>query len=472
MARELIARIRGGKLLAPRSATTDENALTKFGTVRPEWVNDLEQEDARSPLRRLVIAGILTILISFGGFFGWAASAELESATVVTGTVMVDSKRKTISHLEGGILDRLLVQEGDEVKVGQPLVRLDDTKARSDLRSLQSHQTGLIAKLARLHAEQAGASEITFPENFVGANDVLTDSAIKAEQIFFLKRNTQKKSRLDVQEKLVEQYSEQVKASTAQIAAVEREIELYKEQRIAIASLVNQGYAQKSQLTDIDARLSGFAATLGEYGGDKARAEQAEAGARFSLTGIESDVQSEIAGEITTTLTDLADTEERIVGAKDVMRRVEVRSPQAGIVDNIRLRTPGSVVRAGEAILDIVPENEPLIIEVKINPRDIEDVAVNSKVQVHLTAYNQRTLLPLDGRVTYVAADQLPDEKTGEAYFIARAEIAPQSLAANPTVKLYPGMPADMIIVHKSRKALQYIVGPIWESFNHAFRED
>jgi HlyD family secretion protein len=331
---------------------------------------------------------------------------------------------------------------------------------------------GLIAKLARLRAEQAGASEITFPPDFATANDPLTDNAIKAEQIFFAKRSAQKLSRIDVQQKLIDQYAEQAKASAIQMAAVEREIELYNEQRVAIASLVKQGFAQKSQLTEIDAKLSEYAATHGEYAGDRAKAEQAEAGARFSLAGVEIDMQSEIAGEITTALTDLADTEQRIVSAKDVMRRVEVLSPEAGIVDNIRLRTSGSVVRAGEPILDIVPQNEPLVIETKVNPRDIDDVSVNSPVKMHLTAYNQRSLLPLDGKVTYVAADQLIDDKTGNAYFVARAEIAPQSLAANPAVKLYPGMPADMVIVHKSRKALQYIVGPIWESFNHAFRED
>jgi len=169
---------------------------------------------------------------------------------------------------------------------------------------------------------------------------------------------------------------------------------------------------------------------------------------------------------------DLADTEERIVAAKDVMRRVEIRSPQAGIVANIRLRTPGGVVAAGEAILDIVPENEPLVVEMKISPRDIDSVVVSSPVQVRLTAYNQRSLSPLDGKVTYVAADQVIDEKSDTAYFVARAEIAPQSLAANPTIKLYPGMPAEVLIVHKARKAIDYLISPISDSFNRAFRED
>ncbi|PSH61032.1 HlyD family type I secretion periplasmic adaptor subunit [Phyllobacterium sophorae] len=463
---------RVAQLLAPRAASMGTHLPTKFGTVKPEWVTDLEEEDARSPLRRLVIAGMTTILIAFGGFFGWAYSAELGSAAVAMGTVIVDSKRKTVSHLEGGILDRLLVQEGDEVTVGQPLIRLDDTKARSELQSLQSRRVGLIAKLARLRAEQAGEREITFPKNFGEVGDVSADDAKKAEQIFFQKRYAQKLSRIDIQQKTIEQYTEQAKSSDAQIAATDRQIELITEQRNAIASLVAKGFAQKSKLTEIDTKLSELAGDRGEYAGEKAKAGQAKAGAEFALAGIESDLQSEIAGEITTSQVELADAEERIVAAKDVMRRVEVRSPQGGIIANIRLRTPGGVVAPGEAILDIVPEKEPMVVEMKVSPRDIDSVAPGSAARVRLTAYNQRSQAPLEGKITYVAADQVLDEKTDTAYFIARAEISPRALADNPSIKLYPGMPAEVLIVHKARKAIDYIVSPISESFDRAFREE
>ncbi|MBV2143529.1 HlyD family type I secretion periplasmic adaptor subunit [Falsochrobactrum sp. TDYN1] len=462
---------RVSNLLAPRAESSDHKALTRFGTVKPEWAADLEQEDARSPLRRLIIAGLTTIGIAFGGFFAWAYSADLGSAAVALGTVIVDSKRKTISHLEGGILDRLLVQEGDLVKAGQPLVRLDATKARSELRSLESRRIGLIAKLARLRTEQADAEEIIFPEKFAekGENAL---NAIRAEQIFFQKRQAQKLSKINIQQKTIEQYTEQAKASTAQIAATDRQIELIGEQRKAIASLVDQGFAQKSKLTEIDTRLSQLAGDRGEYAGDKAKAEQAKAGAEFELIGIERDLQSEIAGEIASSQVELSDVEERIVAAKDVMRRVEVRSPQDGIVANIRLRTPGGVVAPGEAILDIVPENEPLVVEMKISPRDIDSISVGAKTQIRLTAYNQRSMAPLDGKLTYIAADQMIDEKTDTAFFVARAEIEPASLAANPSARLFPGMPAEVIIVHKERRAIDYITAPISNSLNRAFRED
>ncbi|MBC8718531.1 HlyD family type I secretion periplasmic adaptor subunit [Ochrobactrum sp. Marseille-Q0166] len=462
---------RVSSLLAPRAESSHSKSLTRFGSAKPEWAHDLEQEDMKSPLRGLIIAGLATIGVAFGGFFAWAYSANLGSAAVAMGTVIVDSKRKTISHLEGGILDRLLVQEGDVVKEGQPLVRLDATKARSELQSLESRRIGLIAKLARLRAEQSGATEITFPENFSEGGEN-AENAIRAENIFFQKRLAQKLSKIDIQQKTIEQYSEQEKASTSQISATDRQIELITDQRNAIASLVEKGFAQKSKLTEIDTRLSQLAGDRGEYAGDKAKAGQAKAGAEFALAAIESDLQSEIAGEITSSQVELSDVQERIVAAKDVMRRVEVNSPQQGIVANIRLRTPGGVVAPGEPIMDIVPENEPMVVEMKISPRDIDSIFVGASAQIKLTAYNQRSMAPLDGRLTYIAADQSLDEKNDTAYFVARAEITPEALAANPTARLYPGMPAEIIIVHKDRKAIDYLVSPITDSLNRAFRED
>ncbi|MCA1366834.1 HlyD family type I secretion periplasmic adaptor subunit [Bradyrhizobium sp. BRP14] len=432
---------------------------------------DFSETGMHSPIRRLVIAGLATILVAFGGFFGWAFSTELSSASVTSGTVVVDSKRKTVSHFEGGVLSRLLVQEGDHVAAGQPLIKLEDTRARSDLQALKSRRVGLIAKLARLRAEQAGAQEISFPADLDDAGDVAAD-AITAETSFFEKRRDAKNGRIEIQRKTIEEYSEKAKSLAAQLQATDRQIELMNEQRTAIATLVDKAFAQRSKLIEIDARLSELAATRGEIAGDRAQAQKATAGAELALTGIESDFQSEIAGEITTARLELADAEERIIAAKDVLRRLEIRSPQAGIVANIQLRTAGSAVTPGQPLLDIVPEDEPLLVEMHVSTRDIDSISIGSNTQIRLTAYNQRSHLPLDGKITYIAADQSVDEKSNVAYFIARAEIAPKSLAANPDIRLYPGMPAEVLIVHKPRSAIDYLVSPVTESFNRAFRED
>ncbi len=433
---------------------------------------ELAEGHARSPLRRLVIAGLTTILLSFGGFLGWGFLTELDSASVAAGTIIVDSKRKTVSHFEGGILSRLLVQEGDQVAAGQPLIRLEDTRARADLQALESRRVGLIAKLARLRAEQAGTQEIGFPAELGGPGQAAAHDAMTAERAFFEKRRDSKAGRSGIQRTTIEEYSERSKFLTIQIEATDRQIDLIDEQRSAIATLVEKGFAQRSKLIEIEARLSELAASRGELAGQQAQAEKAKAGSELALIGIDSDFQSEIAGEITTARLELADAEERIIAAKDVLRRLEIRSPQAGIVTNIAVRTPGSAVSPGQPLLDIVPESEPLLVEMNLSTRDIDSVAVGSRTQIRLTAYNQRSHLPLSGTITYVAADQSLDEKSNVAYFVARAQIDPASMAANPDMRLYPGMPAEVLIVHKARRAIDYLISPVTDSFNRALRED
>jgi len=433
---------------------------------------EFEQFDSRSPLRRLVIAGVATILLSFGGFFAWALSTELSSATVASGTVIVDSKRKTVSHFEGGVMSRLLVQEGDKVSAGQPLIELEDTRARSSLRSLQIRRIGLIAKLARLKDEQTNRPRVTFPQELGNAKDVAVDDAIRAETVFFEKRREMQAGRIEVQRKTIEEYVEQAKSLGIQIQATDQQLSLMDEQRAAMVTLEKRGAVSRTQRIEIEARLSGVTRERGELAGEKARAEKAGAGAQLALTGIESEFQSTIAGEITTARGELADVEEQITASNDVLRRLEIRSPQDGIISNIFLRTPGSAVTPGQALLEIVPENEPLLIEMRVNPRDIDSIAVGSKTQIRLTAYNQRSRLPMEGAITYVAADQSVDEKSNSAFFVARAKIDTASFKANPDVRLYPGMPAEVLIIHKSRRAIEYLTSPVVESFNRAFRED
>jgi HlyD family secretion protein len=323
-----------------------------------------------------------------------------------------------------------------------------------------------------LKAEQIDAPQISFPHDFGDAQDAAIDDAVMAETMFFEKRRETQGGRIEVQKKTIEEHLEQAKSLGIQIQATDQHIHLIDEQRTAIAALVKKGALSRTQLIEIESRLSELARQRSELVGDKARAEKAGAGAKLALIGIESEFQSTIAGEITTTRGDLADVEEQITASKDVLRRLAIRSPQDGIISNIWLRTPGSAVTPGQALLEIVPENEPLLIEMRVNPRDIDSIAVGSRTQIRLTAYNQRSRLPMEGAITYVAADQSLDEKSNTAFFVARAKIDAASLKATPDVSLYPGMPAEVLIVHKSRLAIDYLTSPAVESFNRAFRED
>ncbi|WP_245416252.1 HlyD family type I secretion periplasmic adaptor subunit [Microvirga sp. 17 mud 1-3] len=437
------------------------------------WAERFESEERDGPsLRTPLLAGTLAIVLGLGGFVGWAYAARLDSAAVANATVIVDSKRKTVSHLEGGILKSLLVQEGDVVQAGQPLLQLDDTRAKAELEQLRAKRIGLEARLVRLRAEQSRQDQLTFPEEVVASTSPITDEVLKAERNVFSSRREMFKRKVDIQHKTVQQQEAELAAIEAQTVANTRQAELLNRELQAVASLVEKGYAPRPRLTELQTRESELTGRAAELVARKAKAEQAKSAAELEILSIENDFQQQVAADLQAAQLELAETIERMSAAGDVLRRIVVVSPQGGIVTNIRSRTPGGVISPGQPILDIVPEQEPLIIEAKVGLRDIDSVHVGAPVQVRLTAYNNRSTAPLAGTLTYLSADQQLDERNESAFYVVRASIAPESLANNPSVKLYPGMPAEILIINKPRRAVDYLLAPITESFNRAFREE
>ncbi|MBN9058972.1 MAG: biotin/lipoyl-binding protein, partial [Rhizobiales bacterium] len=285
-------------------------AIVYPSTIRQARTEMLEKEPN---FRMPVIAGVAAVLIGFGGFAGWAYSANLDSASVSSGSVIVDTKRKTVSHYEGGILKKLLVREGDVVKVGQPLILLDDTRARSELQQLTARRFALIAKLARLRSEQADADQVDFPRELLDSTDPAARDAVEAERKFFMTRSAAKAGRLDVQRKAIEQHDAETAALTAQIVATKRQSELLQGQRDTIAWFVAKGLSKRSQLLEIDSRASQLVGNSGELVANKAKAEQAKAGAKLELLALASDWLQQVSGDIATTRGELADVDEKIV---------------------------------------------------------------------------------------------------------------------------------------------------------------
>lgn len=432
----------------------------------------VEEPQERTPsLRNLILAGASAIAIGFGGFGAWAVTARLDNAAVATGTVIVDSKRKTVSHLEGGILKMLLKTEGDRVRKDEPLLRLEDARAKAELQQLHGKRVGFEARLARLRAEQANAAEIDFPDSLELAGTPIADEVIRAERKLFNARNQVYDGKIRIQQRVIEQHQAEAEALLAQIDATRFQRSLIDDEVKTVADLYEKRYAKRTQLVDLQTKQSELAGRGGEMAARKAKAEQAVAGAELEIKSISLERQGEIAKDLQDTQLMLSEVVERIVQAEDVLRRLVVASPQDGIIANIRMRTAGSVIAAGEPILDIVPEREPLVVEAKVDPRDIDSVRLGAETRVRLTAFNARLLPPLVAKVNYVAADQLIDEKTGIPYFVVRAEIPPESLTDHK-VTLHAGMAAEVLIVNGSRRAIDYLLSPITDSFNRAFRED
>ncbi|TYC53125.1 HlyD family type I secretion periplasmic adaptor subunit [Rhodobacterales bacterium] len=434
---------------------------------------DHQEDPSRDgSLRTPLIAAALAVTIGIGGFMLWGFTADLDSAAVATGKVIVDSKRKTISHLEGGILKRLLVQEGDLVKAGQPLVELDDTRARAELAQLRGKRISLMARLARLRAERDMKDTVSMPPELLSADEPTAADVVAAEQRLFEKRRQVHAGKIAFQKKEIEQFDAQIEASQAQLEATNHRKTLLEERVDALAGLEKKGFTSKAMLSEVQLGLSELIGDGGELAAEKARAEKARQGAEVGLLQAEQEWQSDIASKILEAQLELNITNEQIISAKDILDRAVVHSPQSGIVYNIEMRTPGGVVEPGKPIMDIVPQDEKMLVEVKMNLRDIDTVRSGAEARIRLTAYDKRSSHPLQGKVTYVAADQTLDQATQSAYYIVRAEVDPEELANNPTMALYPGMPADVLIVRRARKAMEYLLEPITDSFNRAFRED
>lgn len=459
--------------------TDPENQVAKTAQQLPDtpqkpfW-QPTDSLDAEKPtsLRGPLIASSIAVIIGFGGFLLWGFTADLDSAAVATGKVVVDSQRKTITHLEGGILRRLLVQEGDFVKAGQPLVELDDTRARAELAQLRAKRISLMATLARLRAERDLKNDIEMPAELTKSEAIAVADVIAAEQSFFEKRRKVYEGKVAFQQKEIEQFEAQINATEAQIEANTNRQILLKERVEALTLLEKKGFASKAILSDEQLELSELIGDGGQFAADKAKLEKARQGAEVALLQAEQELQSEIASEILTAQLELNTTNEQIISSKDILDRLVVHAPQSGIVYDIEMRTPGSVVEPSKAIMEIVPQDEKMLVEVRMNLKDIDHVRVGSEARIRLTAYDRRNVRPLEGAVSFVAADQSVDQQTQEAFYVVRAEVDQTELANNPVVALYPGMPAEVLIVRRARKAIEYLVEPISDSWNRAFRED
>lgn len=431
-----------------------------------------ERDASRQSLRKPVLAGLFVIVLGFGGFLTWGFTAKLDSAAVATGSVIVDSKKRVVNHYEGGILKRLLVEEGEHVRAGQALALLDGTRSESELGQLRGERFGLMAKLARLRAEQRGQENIAFPQELLASEEGYVGDILSDEERLFAKRKEVYAAKRDAQAKQIEQFDAEAEALVSQINARTRQEKLVAEQLKGIRELADKGFATRTQLVEIENNWSDLVGDMGEFKAQRAAAQQQKAEAEINLASIEMEWQSDIATEIQEAQLALNDVTQRIRASQDVLDRLEVRAPQAGTVANIQIRTPGGVISPAEPIMDIIPEDEPLVIEARINRQDIDSVQVGSKAQIRLTAYSQRRLAPLNGEVSYVAADQTVDEQRDASYYIVRAAIDPAELAKHDDINLRPGMPANILVLKTPRKAIDYLIDPITQSMEKAFREE
>lgn len=445
------------------------NAKKNFLQVAPSRVlDDFSQEINRSS-KRLVVMGIVVLTLGFGGLGGWAAIAPMKSAALAPGVVKVASERKTIQHLEGGIVKEILVKEDQEVEAGQVLVRLDDLNARARFAALLGAHDTLTAEYVRLEAERDERPKLVFPEALLKRrDDPRVASLLDGEMQRFASRRTAAFGQIDVLRQRKQQNTEKINGRLIQVDAAKTKLDYISEEIKDAETLMEEGMYTKTKyyaLKRAEAELSGEAGRL--------RAEIAETKALngetdLRIMDLRNQLQKEASDKLQEDRAKLDTLSEQLDSAADTLVRTEIVARQAGTVMGLEVHTLGGVIRPGAPILDIVPKGDKMIVEARIRPEDIDQVHKGLPAEVRFTSFSSRTTPVFPGKVSRVSADRFTEPTRGTAYYIAQVEIDPKNVS---NLKLQPGMPAEVHIVTGERTALDYITKPIREQMHRGMLE-
>jgi HlyD family secretion protein len=432
-------------------------------------------------VRQPLVLGLAILVFCIGGFAVWAGLAPLEGAVVVSGSFVATGQNKLVQHLEGGILRDLLIAEGDLVEAGQPLLRLDPTPAQAKLRRLTVRNNRLILMKAGLEAELAGKSDIPMPDG-VDASDREILAIYRRQVIELGSRRSKQLSEEAVLGKEIAGLEESIGGFDAQAASMKERLALFREELADKNVLLQRQLIRKTEVLAIQ---RSEAAVFGELGGLTARIADAReriARANQQIEHLRSLAVQKAIEELRATESELDDVQEQLRAARDVVERTEVRAPVRGIVVKLYQHTPGGVIGAGAVILELLPVNDELVIEARLNPSEILNVREGQRALVRLSALNQRLTPMIEAKTIYVSADavtgQLPTRGAAEPdshlrpYYVVRVRLDHQDvMAKTANFQPTPGMPADVFIKTGERTFFNYIMRPVRDSFSRAFRE-
>lgn len=426
-------------------------------------------------LRGIALVGLVLIGLFFGGLGAWAAMAPLATVSVAPGSVGPEGSRRTVQHLEGGIILDILVKDGDVVAAGQPLVVMDEVQARTQAEALTGRRYSLGATLARLEAERDGKGFVSWPEWIVADAKRRPEAAaaLRTQEGLFRARRIADQQRVRVIEERIAQLEAQIAGSVAQAAAIDEQKALIAEEIATVEDLLKKGLERMPRLL----ALRRAAASLE---GERRAADSAAAVARreiaenrVEMANLAATRLEETGAQLSEVQLELVDVEQKIRSAEDIVARKTVRAPIDGTVVDLRFKTEGGVIQPGEPILDVVPKDERLVIRAQVPPQDIDVVHPGLTATVHFPAFKQRNLARMEGKVTRVAADVTTERETGHSYYLASIEVDPAVIRNDEgQLELKPGMPAEAIILTGERTVLDYVFRPLLDATERAFREE
>jgi len=428
---------------------------------------------AEMGIRTPVLLGLAIIAVFFGGLGAWAALAPLDSASIASGRVVVEGNRKTIQHLEGGIIERIAVRDGVRVAPGDLLVQLEKTQPQARLAILLGRKAAAQALEARLIAERDGASSVAYPASLAGhSNNPDYAGFIEAQDNIFRSRRQALDGEISILTQRIAQFREEITGLHGQVRSEERQLALIRDELAGLRELFEKGFAPRTRILALEREAARIDGDRNQNIANIARAHQSIGEAELRINELKTSLAKEAIGLLRDVQAELFDLEEQALAAADVLRRTEVRAPIAGTVVGLQFHTAGGVVRPGEPLMDIVPSGEKLVIEAQVRPGDIDVIEAGQKAQVRFTAFNRRSTVPFDGEVETISADSLVDKATNARYYVARVRLADGFETQLEGKPLTPGMQAEVLIVTGAQTAMDYMLRPIERSLVRAFREE
>jgi HlyD family secretion protein len=428
---------------------------------------------AQPSIRRHILAGLVLIGVLVLGFGGWAGTTTLSGALIAPGSIVVDSNVKKVQHPTGGIVGEVRVREGDSVKLGDIVVRLDETVTRANLSIVTKGLNELYARKARLEAERDGTPTIDFPKSLAdsAAADPEVRKIIDAEKKLFELRRTARAGQKSQLRQRIAQLEEEITGHTAQRNAKAKEVELIERELAGVRDLFNKNLIQINRLTQLEREATRLEGERGLLVATTAQAKGKINELELQVIQIDQDLSSEVAKEMREVDAKIGEFVERKVTAEDQLRRIDIRAPQDGTVFQLSAHTVGGVISAGDAIMLIVPSADNLTVEAKVNPQDINQLQVGLRAILRFTSFNQQSTPEINGTVSRISADITTDQRTGAGFYTIRISMTPEEVARLGEAKLVPGMPVEAFVQTGERTVASYLMKPLADHFQRAFRE-
>lgn len=415
--------------------------------------------------------GLGILLFFFVGFGGWAAFAPLSGAVVGSGFVKVDSNRKTIQHLEGGIIRQILVKDGDRVKQGQTLVILQSTHVSTSVEMIRDALNGERAKEARLIAEKE-MGRLKFPANLLAlGHEPKIARLLHAEEQLFKARRLALNNQIELIRRQTTETQNEIRSTASQVMAEDRAIGYMKEELRSNEALVEKGFIQRTRLMNLQRDISIKEADQQEHIAELSRAKQKALELERQIVSLRNDYIQKAANDLEAITQKIHDLQGRLLPSEDELHRLSIVAPEDGTVIGLRFHTVGGVISPKEPILDLVPDNQTLIIEAHIAVDNVAEVKLGMPADIRFTAYKQRSTALVDGKVSYLSPDHITSQENKVPHYTVHVEIQKSSLDRAPEIQPSPGMQAEIFLKTRSRTMLDYLMEPITSTLRKSLRE-